>query len=110
MNKEKFFDSIMEIVCDTMGVTKEQIVSTCRKMSLIDARSMFVFYASKSGFTTDYIMEKLKRKSPYSIQNLIEVYNQRVSSNYYQYMSSQVGRRIDFIKQQLDNNNSLSCK
>lgn len=110
MNKEKFFDSIMDIVSDTMGVTNEQIISTCRKMSLIDARSMFVYYAIKCGFTTDYIMEKLKCKSPYSIQNLIDVYNQRVRSSYYQYMSSQIGRRVDFIKQQHDNNNSLSCK
>ena len=105
MNKEKFFDSIMEIVSDTMGVTNEQIVSTCRKMSLIDARSMFVYYAIKCGFTTDYIMEKLKRKSPYSIKNLLEVYRQRANSNYYQYMSLQIDRQVDFIKQQLDNNN-----
>lgn len=97
MNKEKFFDMIMNIVSETMDVTIDELLSTNRKMSLVDARCMLVFYAVKLGIPTDYILQRMQRKSHYSIQNLLDVYHQRKASSYFHYLSSQIGNRVESI-------------
>lgn len=41
MNKDLFFDKILDLVSDTMGVSKELIISTCKRMEVVDARCIY---------------------------------------------------------------------
>lgn len=97
MNTDYFFNSILKFVSDTTGVSDEDIISTSRKMSIVDARSMVVYYASKLGLPHDYISERLHRKSHNSIPNLLDIYYKRIKSNYFHYLSTQVGRHVENI-------------
>lgn len=97
MNKDYFFDKIMDLVTETMGISKDDIISTNKKMSVIDARSMVVYFAYKVGLPQDYIRKRLQRNSHNSIPNLLETYYKRSKSSYFHYLSMTIARSVENI-------------
>lgn len=60
--KTELLNSMLDIVSEVCEVSREDILSHCKREDVVDARCIFVHYCRKYGFKNQVVAEFLNRK------------------------------------------------
>ena len=83
MNKKQIFDLIVNKCAYVCGVSAEDIIGTCRKADIVDARCLAFRFAIRVGdFTARDIATLIGKENPKSIRILNNSYDDRYKRSF----------------------------
>lgn len=80
MSKTKIFAEILEIVSIETEVSASDVISSCKQIEVVDARSIYVKILCEIGFYPVQIAEYMKRTTS-SVRYLLTHYEEREKRN-----------------------------
>lgn len=96
--KKEICSQIIDCVSNITDVKKEEIFSDKKCVDVIEARCLIITYCKRYGFSNEYLMKLLNKKSTFAITHMLnqfEVYYN--SSKIFKYYTKELDNKLNNI-------------
>ncbi len=100
MKKSEIFNNVIEIVSNCTEISTKDIVSSCRRADIVDARCIAIHWLFTKGFTIYNIKELFSFQSHNSVRHNITIYNNRYKTDgYFRDLAQSVANKLSITCQ-----------
>lgn len=93
--KTELLNGILDVVSEVCEVSREDILSHCKREDVVDARCIFVYYCKEYGFKSTVLAEFLNRRRRCVIDSYIRNYPYFSRQSYmFRLCSAQVSEKL----------------
>lgn len=93
--KTELLNEILGIVSEVCEVSREELLSHCKREEVVDARCIFVHFCKEYGFQSTVLADFLNRKRPCVIDSYARNYRSYSKVSYmFRYYSAQVADKL----------------